>query len=341
MIRKNESLSNMKDIVDAENPIATTTLNPIESQAIIDSEKFENHIDAVKSELDDKAKDIIVDNPEDTEPDVKNIFTSKLTLKEDLADFNDTTSKPKKVYEQTDEDFFLDYDMYDFIYGLFVSNAEYPPKIPRQLYTGRVNKFLGQGSDSYAIDPTNEEGSGIKGIPQVGTDGDNVVLYSDKKEDFDSVIKVCDLFKLKYKGPDEKSSSYSRWKWSIKIITPTTAPGYPEMLEDYMDTLGLTIEDVMSKDFAKNYRKHQEKENDVKNKELCDSAIRRIVSNYTKNISDTVETKDKINLLNDLYNELDKTEIEFVDGEKHPLIYDKGKVKTLFNKLMKDNIHIA
>lgn len=334
---KVESLSNMKDAVEAENPKATTILTPTETQAILDSEKAENQLTEVQDELNSRAKDIETEDPEAPDPKVENTYTAKLNLEEDLQDFGTTEDKkkPKKVFEDDDLDFFLDYDMYQFIYGLFVSQAEYPPKIPKHLYSGRVNKFLYQGSDSYKLS------DGMKGVCQVGSDGDNVVLYSDKKEDFDSVMKVCDLFKIKYRGPHEKRSSTSRWNWNITIITPLTSPGYPEMLEDYMSKLGLTVEDVMSKDFVKNYREHQQKENDLKNKQLCDRMITKIASKYAKMVSASTAPKDKKSLQDEMIKELSTTELEFIDGEKHPLIYNEGKAKTLFNKLVKDYLHSA
>lgn len=335
---KLESLSNMKDSVDAENPQATTSFTPTETQAILDSEKAEKQLEEVNKELELRAEQIKEENPTAPNPKIENAFTAKVNLEEDLEDFNvaEKTSKPVKVFEEDDIDYFLDYDMYHFIYGLFVSQAEYPPKIPKELYSGRVNKFLYQGSDDY-IGGDN----GMKGVCQVGSDGDNVVLYSDKKEDFDSVMKVCDLFHLKYKGPTEKRSAASRWNWSLTIITPVTASGYPEMLEDYMDKIGFTIEDVMSKDFVKNYRSRQEKENEAKNMLLCDKTIHKIVSRYAKEVSPESTVQEKKDIQTRMLKELANSKLEFMDGEMHPLIYSESKAKTLFNKLVKEFLHSA
>lgn len=288
----------------------------VTANAYAESVENEKRVEEVNDELNKKAETVKTPDP-DKGNDVKNEYTAQLVLDESLSDFESpetsSTSKDgrsKKVYEEDDEDDYLDYDMFDFIYGL-VTDCWPKPKNP---LNHRIRKFMYIGSDDYL--KTNS----LQGVTQVATSGDTVEVYANSKEEFKDIIEICNMYSFKYEGPAEKRSSYSHWNFTLTIFVPCSGNGYPEMVEDYFDKLGMTMEDVMPADFCTQYRKRQARiEREVQervNKIAVGQAIKEAVKKAYRD-SEPLQTH-----LTSLYKTLDEAGLK----------YSKTEVKKTFMK---------
>ena len=335
---KNESIENLKRVVDNSEKISTTTaIDPVTADAYIQSEEADKHITEVNSELEKKAAEVKTEAP-DTGKEIKNDFTAKLVLDESIGDFSltedetaVTDGRSRKVYDEDDEDDYLDYDMFDFIYGLV---TDCWPK-PINPLGGRLRKFLYIGSDKYMENPNSDEKSDTHS--QVASNGDTIEVYANDVKDFEGIRQICDLYKFTYSGPTAKRSKTRHWNFSFSIKVPCEMSGYPMMVEDYFEDLGMTMEDVMPADFCKQYRKRQariaaeaekliakrEKEKArqakdaaaAKTAEDVDALVNKAIMNAARNGDEPIEK-----FLKELYSELD------ANGYK----YSKQKIKKAF-----------
>lgn len=260
---KNESFENLNRVTSNNNPDVVGVMDVVMADAVIDHADKEKQLEDVKDELLKAADEVTPEEVKEPESAVKNDFTAKLVLDESLSDFSleeasgDTPVKDgrsNKVYDKSDEDDYLDYDMFDFIYGLV---TDCWPK-PLNPLDHNLRKFMYIGSDKYDVDD-DFTGETSDNHGQVGTTGDDIEVYSNKAEDFNDIIEICKLYKFSYDGPNPKKSKSSYWNYSLTIHVPLVDSGYPYMVEDYFETLGLTMEDVMDKEFCKQYRKRQAK----------------------------------------------------------------------------------
>lgn len=324
---KNESIENLKRVVDNEEKIPTTTaVDPVTADAYIQSEAATEHVAEVKDELDKKAEAVITEAP-DTGKEIKNDFTAKLVLDESINDFSLTEEeapakdgRAHKFYDDDDEDDYLDYDMFDFIYGLV---TDCWPK-PINPLGGRLRKFMYIGSDKYQENPDRLENS--DGHSQVASTGDTIEVYANETKDFDDIKKICDMYKFKYDGPTAKRSKNSHWNFSFSIYVPCEHSGYPMMVEDYFEDIGMTLEDVMPADFCKQYRKRQAKIDAEVNKRLAEKEVEKIVNkaimNAARNGDDPLDKH-----LKQLYTDLDTA----------GLTYSKQKIKKAFYDAFADD----
>ena len=214
---KNESIENLKRVVDNSEKISTTTaIDPVTADAYIQSEEADKHITEVNSELEKKAAEVKTEAP-DTGKEIKNDFTAKLVLDESIGDFSltedetaVTDGRSRKVYDEDDEDDYLDYDMFDFIYGLV---TDCWPK-PINPLGGRLRKFLYIGSDKYMENPNSDEKSDTHS--QVASNGDTIEVYANDVKDFEGIRQICDLYKFTYSGPTAKRSKTRHWNFSTR-----------------------------------------------------------------------------------------------------------------------------
>lgn len=322
---KSESIENLKRVVDNEEQIPTMiALDPVTADAYIQSEKAEEHIEEINDELEKKADEIITESPS-AGKEIENNFTAKLVLDESISDFSlteDTDStqdgRSRKVYEVDEEDDYLDYDMFDFIYGLV---TDCWPK-PLNPLGGRLRKFMYVGSDKYIDNPNSSESS--DGHGQVATSGDTIEVYSNDVADFDGIKKICDMYKFKYSGPTEKKSKSSHWNYSFSIQVPCESSGYPMMVEDYFEDLGKKLEDVMPSDFCKQYRKRQAKIEAEVEKRLAEREVEKMVN---KAIMMAARDQEPLDVhLKKLYADLDAAN----------LTYQKQKIKKAFTDAFND-----
>ena len=284
MTTVNEAIDNVAKVIKDKDGIEIEgVVNLATAEAYAQSEKVDKHLQEIKNELDKKATAVITPNPS-TGHEVKNVYTAKLTLDESLSDFSIKEAvTPKKpdgrahrmtAFDENDGNRYLDYDMFDFIYGLV---TDCWPK-PLNPLGGRLRKFMYIGSDKYMENPDRAENS--DGHSQVASSGDTIEVYANETKDFDDIKKICDMYKFKYVGPTAKRSKNSHWNFSFNIKVPCEHSGYPMMVIDYFEDLGMTLEDVMPADFCKQYRKRQAKIDAEVDKRLAEREVEKLVNKY-------------------------------------------------------------
>ena len=273
------------------------------------------HVEEVDKELSEKAKDVVTEAPEAPAVKQDNIYT-KLKLEESLDDFN-VKVDPKMLSDEDDEDPYLDYDMFDFVYGI-VTDDWPKPKNP----LGRpMRKFMHAGSDDYLKTNSNV------GTSQVSTDMDgNVVIYADTAADFDDVAEVCDYYGIQHEQPKERRSANSRWKFSFKIFVPQTN-GYPVMAEDYFADKGLSLSDVIedhkvgsgkTANWGATYEKNAAKDRKQASDSVNDALVNEIFTKYVRKAGNSNDPLE--GFIRDMFAEM---------SEKG-LTYSKVKLKKSF-----------
>lgn len=277
-----ESFQALERGAKATDPKTHGQMNAVMASAVVEHNDAVKHVEEVNGKLRDAAKPVTPEAAKDPDTKTKNTYTAKLVLDESVRDFRlaEATAvdgRKYKVYEYDDEDEYLDYDMFDFINGLV---TDCWPKPLNPIKDVRQRKFMYMGSDNYNTRPEDPVGSpenkNIVEIPafdqhaQVSSNGNTITVYANDDFDkegnnlglraFDWIRKVCELYKFKYSGPNTRKSSASHWKYSFDIHVPCVGNNYPYMVEDYFETIGLTLEDVMPADFCTQYRKRQQKD---------------------------------------------------------------------------------
>lgn len=318
--RKNESFENFNKIVD--NKVETVvTLDPTTAVAVVESAANEAHAEDVKAELEKTAKDVTPESPEEKETTVKNEFTAKLVLDESIEDFKlqednvMSDGRSRKVYDDDDEDEYLDYDMFDFIYGLV---TDCWPK-PLNPLGHKMRKFMYIGSDKYMDSDATEVGNVTDGHAQVASTGDSIEVYANNPEEFKDIEEICKLYGFTYSGPQAKRSKSTYWNYSFRIDVPCVGNGYPYMVEEYFETIGKTMEDVMPADFCKQYRKRQARIEAEAKKYINQSDVDKMIDNAI-----TVAAQDNTEPLEAHLKRL------YADLDAAGLTYQKSKVKKTF-----------
>ena len=317
---KTESFAKFDKIHDAEQFGAVSSVDINTAVAVVENAENSQHAEDVKQELEKTASSITPEKPEEEETKVKNTFTAKLVLDESIEDFKisedkETDGRARKVYDDDDEDEYLDYDMFDFIYGLV---TDCWPK-PLNPLGHKMRKFMYIGSDKYIDSDATEVGNVADGHAQVASTGDTIEVYANNPDDFKDIEEICKLYSFTYSGPHAKRSKSTYWDYSFQIDVPCVGSGYPYMVEEYFETLGKTMEDVMPADFCKQYRKRQAKiELEAKkyiNQADVDKMINKAITAAAQDNTEPLETH-----LKRLYADLDAAE----------LTYQKAKVKQTF-----------
>lgn len=255
-VEKFIAVNNIAKVAESDVITANTELDPITANAYMESREAAEHVDEVVSELEEKANEVITESPEAPEVKEKNMYT-KLTLDESVTDYK---SLWNAASDDDDEDEYLDYDMYNFIYGI-VTDSWPKPKNPLD---HPIRKFQYTGEDDYL--KTNEN----KGVPQVSTDVDgNIVVYADTADAFDDVRAVCKHYHINCKPVRPRGSKSSRWAFSMTIEVPLSSDGYPMMAEDFFAQYDLELADVIedhkvgggkSANWGKTYQKRVNKD---------------------------------------------------------------------------------
>ena len=306
----NENLENLDKVIEAESTIPVhTDMDIVITAAYDDSLNNDKHLEEVNKELDKRNEVIKTEEPKE-EKVIDNMYTAKLTLDESLEEFviDDAKAYTNKgndawqaLSDDDDTDYHLDYDMYDFLYALFrglEGNANRNPKNPL-------------GHTIHTFSPTSEDNN-TKGVahetnaPQIGVMFGNpyiITLSAHSEEDFRDAITLCDMYKIAYRGPEARKNSENYWEYSMMVEVPMAAENYPMLLEDYFETIGLTVEDVMTPEFAKTYRNKLRRLNrdmEVYSEELV---RKKIVDKYIA-ISYQNGDKDPEDFIPDLIKEL-------------------------------------
>lgn len=260
------ALDNVKKVVDNDSVDVDTHIDLGMAAAYEESITAAEHVSEIIDELEEKAAENSVPAPSAPEVKLDNMYTQKHTLDESIEEFRFSDIDGSK----DDEDRYVEFDMFDFIFSLFSSETDALTRPIKALSNtkGRGRKkagdtgssFMYQGSDDY-IDETGEKG--VAGVAQISTDTEgNVVLYQDNVSDFDKVIELCDEYGFEYEGPTAKRAPWLRWNYSFKVIVPTYADGYPMEVEDYFEQRGIPMEDVMPAEFISGRKRDYKKMND-------------------------------------------------------------------------------
>lgn len=318
---KNESFANLQTVVNAKTPETVGQMDIVMADAVQTSIKNEEHVEGVADNLKKNADVVTPDTPKEPETAVKNDFTAKLVLDESLSDFTITEEAPvadgraRKVYDDDDEDEYLDYDMFDFVYGLV---TDCWPK-PLNPLGHKMRKFMYIGSDKYMDSDDADTRDASDGHAQVASFGDSIEVYSNNPADFKDIEEVCKLYKLSCSGPHRRRSKSTYWEFSFRVNVPCVSSGYPYMVEEYFETIGKTLEDVMPADFCKQYRKRQARVEAEAKKYINQADVNKMIDKaITAAAQDNTEPLEVH--LKRLYADLDAA----------GLTYQKSKVKKTF-----------
>ena len=185
--------------------------------------------------------------------------TKTNTIKKDGRAFKDDTDKSR--------DHHLDFDMFDYCYALctkvdsysaILSPLGHPIKGLSKMDSPQDWEKFGDGM----FTSMQECEDYLVTHPKVACDDIGVLkLRSDRKEDFDDIIAVCDLYKIVHTDPVEYSGGYHLFKWSMTITVPSISKGYPMLLEDYFESINVPLEEVMPASWVKSYRNKIDKLN--------------------------------------------------------------------------------
>lgn len=322
--KKNESMDNVHRVVGNKQIDTVAHVDLVTAAAIQDDLVQKEHLEEVNKDLTDAADSVKSEKEEEPDVPVKNEFTAKLVLDEEVSDFKLAESETKKldgrsdkVFDPDGSDEHLDYDMFDFIYGLVTDTW---PK-PLNPLGHRMRKFMYIGSDKYAGDAEDTS----DGHSQVASSGDTIEVYANKVTDFSDIEEVCKLYKFTYSGPTPKRNKLTYWDYSFRINVPCLSSGYPYMVEDYFETIGMTLEDVMPADFCKKYREKQSKleaeSQQYFNQKEVDNLVNKAITTAAQDNTEPLEVH-----LKRLYIELNTA----------GLTYKKKEIKTAFMNAFDD-----
>jgi hypothetical protein len=250
------------------------------------------NVKKINDEMKDKQKEVdevVKDNEVDSHDKLpKTDSLKKLKLSEATATLDlavDTRDDPLETFE--------DYDMFVFITNLFTRDLKGNQRPLNPL--GRNHKhfeYLNKGD-------TIGEGSQV-GVTRNG----DIILKSDKIEDFDDVKAICDKYKFSYIGPKEaKNDTY---KYYITVIVPKTKGGYPLNVEDYFESIGINPVDVLPKwyfNIKKRYNKKYGIEEDYIQRK--DESVEKQAENIADYLSQFLNDTSNIENLSDYLDEYD------------------------------------
>lgn len=232
-IKKMNAINNIAKVIESDKINSGAGMDIVTAEAYVEDAVASEHTEEVFTELEKKAEEVATESPEAPEVKVKSIYTDKLKLSESVEDFKlDWNS----LSDESDDDDYLDYDMFDFVYGIVTDDW---PK-PKNPLGRRMRKFQHTDSDDYmkANEPT--------GMSQVAGDIDgNIVVYANDTNAFSDVREVCRYYHIECDPVQPRKSKDSHWAFNMKILVPMTSEGYPMMVEDFFEQYGLTLSDVI------------------------------------------------------------------------------------------------
>lgn len=161
-----------------------------------------------------------------------------------------------------DEDHYLDFDMFNYVYSLVCTIDDY----------------------SVVLNPTNKKfkkfDSEKEGNRRIFTKGNSsIFLESTDSNDFDVVMEICDLYKIKH-SEIIPCKSYNGDYYQLIIYVPEISPSYPMLIEDYFNSIGVPLEDVMPKKWIFHYRSKMAKIENESNKALKEIEAEKIYQQH-------------------------------------------------------------
>ena len=225
----NESIDSLDRVVKGEVE-ANAHLDTTEAVAYDESNKADKRVEEIKNELDKKADGINGDAPESPKVKTNNTYTKTYKLDESVEDFAIGTMSLDDFSDEEDYDYYLDFDMFDFIHKLCVfDEGRNMTANPLSGEKKKYNRFASHGE---------EESSRIV----VDKDG-NIVLGAETAAYFNDIMRILDTYKIDYEGPT--ATRNSDYPFHLLIHVPMMAPNYPMLVADYFEDMGLDIEDAM------------------------------------------------------------------------------------------------
>ena len=308
-----ESMANLDRVVNFKNDDVEvhSDMDIVMTDAYDESIKNVETVAEIKDELEKEAEGITPENPKAPEV-VKNEYTAELKLDESFDDF-DLTEARKRVAsrDENDTDKYLDYDMFEFVYELLAAGAKgitnIAPKTPvvwRKKVTYRKNKdgekipakevwgwfpmqkFMTSGSDDASYGGENEG----TGVPQIAVEGNDVIIYSNDIDDLKQAADGVAQYKIKCAEPRYKLNDKSHWDYSMKVFVPVYSDGEIMLMSDYLEDIGMNVEDVMPPANAKSFRKQFDKADaasrEVSKKVIYDKHVTRAFRDGSLDLED-------------------------------------------------------
>lgn len=308
-----ESMANLDRVVNFKNDDVEvhSDMDIVMTDAYDESIKNVETVSDIKDELEKAAEGIVPENPE-APLDVENEYTATLKLDESFEDF-DLTEARKRVAsrDENDSDKYLDYDMFEFVYELLAAGAKgitnIAPKTPvvwRKKVTYRKNKdgekipakevwgwfpmqkFMAAGSDDASYGGENEGA----GVPQIAVEGNDVVVYSDDLDDLKQAADGVGQYQIKCGEPKYKLNEKSHWDYSMKVFVPVYSDGEIMLMSDYLDNIGMSVEDVMppanAATFRKKFDKAEAASREVTKKIIYDKYVTKAFRDGTLDLED-------------------------------------------------------
>lgn len=261
--RMNETaLDNVAKVVEGEVE-ASSHVDATTAVAYTEEKEINHRLSDIKKKMDSSAKAVMPEERKVETPKVKNTYTKTYTLDESIKDFNiksylkEATAlayDPKKegnalwqsLSDDDEDDPYFDYTMQDFVTSL-ANYSGSGSATANPLERGKKYK-------RFSLDTK-------KGIPQITTDrfgNGDIHLGSDDVKDFDDIMAILDIYKIKYTGPVKTPGQ--DWDYHLYIDVPKTAPGYPMLMVDYFEDIGIDPGSVMSDvKWGDRYRRAQAK----------------------------------------------------------------------------------
>lgn len=290
-----ESMKNLDNVVNFKDDEVEvhSDMDIVMTAAYDEDIKAEEHIEEIKTELEEKVEDVILEDPEAPMPEVET-YAEQLKLDESLEDFSLTEARKRIASrDENDTDKYLDYDMFEFVYELLAAGAKgitniapITPVVYRKKVTYRkdkdgnrvpakavwgmfpMQKFMAIGSDDASYGGENEGA----GVPQIAVEGNDVVVYSDDIDDLKQAAEGVAQYKIKCAEPKFKLNDKSHWDFSMKVFVPVYSDGEIMLMRDYLEENDLTIDDVMPPANAATFKKKFEKA-DAANREVSKKVI--------------------------------------------------------------------
>lgn len=298
------TIDTVKNFTEAIETVATVTLPTAEAYA--EAEIAEENLENVKQELEERAEDIAPETAEEQNVPVNNMYT-KLVLDESMDDFRVSF---KDLSDESTEDEYLDYDMFDFVYGLVTDDW---PR-PKNPLGRRMRKFQHTDSDDYV--KTNEP----TGMSQVSTDmNGNVVVYANDAAAFNDLREACDYYHLQYSDVKPRVNKDSHWAFNMTVYVPMTSEGYPVMVEDFFAQYGWKLQDVIedhkvgggkSANWGATYEKRVDKDRKETTEYINDKAVESIFDKFVVSAA-TNGDKPLETFLNKMFSELKANNLKF------------------------------
>ena len=308
-----ESMANIDRVVNFKNDDVEvhSDMDIVMTDAYDESIKNVETVAEIKDELEKAADGITPENPE-APLTTKNEYTAELKLDESLEEFDlNEARKRVSARDENDSDKYLDYDMFEFVYELLAAGAKgitnIAPKTPivyRKKVTYKkdkngekvpaktiwgwfpMQKFMTAGSDDASYGGENEG----TGVPQIAVEDNDVVVYSNDLDDLKQAADGVAQYKIKCGEPKYKLNEKSHWDYNMKVFVPVYSDGEIMLMSDYLDDIGMSVEDVMPPANAKSFRKQFDKADaasrEITKKVIYDKYVRKAFNDGTLDLED-------------------------------------------------------